>query len=266
MHHFQIDFKMRSLAFAALCGVVALTVYGKLPNVSHLDPINVILDRGGCGAQGPAPDLIGTRPLNWNVTEWVNSEPLRLQDLRGKVVLVRWFMDPSCPHCSATAPALREFHELYHEAGLEVIGMFHGSRRPLDEVRDIVRQQYAYSFPVAIDRETATRHEWTFGGDNCGYSDPYRSATFLLDRRGVVQHVHHEGQYVKGDLAYEEMRWTIERLLMDQERFDELFERIEKETSTEPEWAELELLTKAQQQVALVQIGAADAEVVGPPK
>jgi hypothetical protein len=96
--------------------------------------------------------------------------------------------------------------------------------------------------------------------------DPYRSVTFLLDRRGVVQHVHHEGQYVKGDLAYEEMRRTIERLLMDQERFDELFERIEKETSTEPEWAELELLTKAQQQVALVQMDAADAEVVRPPK
>lgn len=28
-------------------------------------------------------------------------------------------------------------------------------------------------------------------GDDCGYSDPYRSVTILLNRRGTIQHVHH---------------------------------------------------------------------------
>lgn len=44
--------------------------------------------------RGPRPDLIGTRPPEWTLTEWLNSEPLQLADLRGKVVLVRWFTGP----------------------------------------------------------------------------------------------------------------------------------------------------------------------------
>src|SRR5687767_4407940 len=37
----------------------------------------------------------------WQVTQWFNSPPLALDQLRGKVVFVRWFMGPSCPFCSA---------------------------------------------------------------------------------------------------------------------------------------------------------------------
>src|SRR5262245_31643604 len=33
----------------------------------------------------------------WQVSQWFNSPPLALEQLRGKVVFVRWFMGPSCP-------------------------------------------------------------------------------------------------------------------------------------------------------------------------
>jgi len=191
----------------------------------------------------------------------VPAGPLWLDDLRGKVVLVRWFMDSSCPECSATAPALREFDQLYRDAGLAVVGMFHNSERSLDEVREIVRQ-FDYTFPVAIDRQTATRRQWTLGGDDCGYCDPYRSVTFLLDRRGVVRHVHREGRYVKGDTAYERMRAEIERLLMDDPRFEELFSRPGADSFTDFERIELESLATAREQVSLVRAAALD-EVIG---
>ena len=208
---------------------------------------------GGSGATGNAPDLIGIRPGEWKVTEWINSEPLRLEELRGKVVLVRWFMDPSCPDCSATAAALREFDELYRDAGLAVIGMFHNSDQPLDEVREIVRE-YGYTFPVAIDRQTATRHAWCRGGDDCGYSDPYRSATLLLDRRGVIQHAHHQGRYVKGDYDFERMQAEIERLLFDETRLEEIFSGDRHEPLTDVERRELESLAQASERVVNIQI------------
>ena len=47
----------------------------------------------------PAPD--------WPELRWAQGGPLALSDLRGKVVLVRFFTDPDCPYCSATAPALK---------------------------------------------------------------------------------------------------------------------------------------------------------------
>ncbi len=68
----------------------------------------------------------GIRPTRVWVTDrrrpWFDSEPLALQDVRGKVVLVRWFRGPSCPLCSATAPALNRFDEEYRGRGLLVIG------------------------------------------------------------------------------------------------------------------------------------------------
>src|SRR5262245_46755329 len=53
--------------------------------------------------------LVGTTPPEWQVERWLNSPPLTLAGLRGKVVLVRWWT-AGCPYCSATAPALRELH------------------------------------------------------------------------------------------------------------------------------------------------------------
>ncbi|HEY8922832.1 MAG TPA: hypothetical protein VIU64_00555, partial [Polyangia bacterium] len=50
-----------------------------------------------------AAHLVGTRPPEWRASEWLNTAPLRLQDLRGKVVVVRWWT-AGCPYCSASAP------------------------------------------------------------------------------------------------------------------------------------------------------------------
>src|SRR6185503_4479865 len=60
----------------------------------------------------------------WQVSQWFNSPPLTLEQLRGKVVLVRWFTGTSCPFCGATAPTLRALHERYASKGLAVIGMY----------------------------------------------------------------------------------------------------------------------------------------------
>ncbi len=69
-------------------------------------------------------ELLGRRAPEWNAVDWLQSEPLRLADLRGRVVLIRWWTD-TCPMCARSAPALNEFHDLYAKRGLVVIGMYH---------------------------------------------------------------------------------------------------------------------------------------------
>lgn len=64
-----------------------------------------------------ADKLIGTTPPEWEVTNWFNGAPVKLADLRGKVVLVRWWTAPECPYCRATAPALNEFYQNTTSAG-----------------------------------------------------------------------------------------------------------------------------------------------------
>jgi peroxiredoxin len=157
--------------------------------------------------------LIGTRPSEWQVEHWLNSEPLKLSELKGKVVLVRWWTAPDCQYCKATAPALNEFYREYHRRGLEVIGFYHHkSDDPLRaaEVRKRA-DKFGFKFPVATDRDWRTLNQWWL---DTGDRD-FTSVSFLIDRRGVIRFVHPGGQYVKGDKAYAEMKAKIEELLAE---------------------------------------------------
>jgi thiol-disulfide isomerase/thioredoxin len=58
----------------------------------------------------PAPELKGIRA-------WINSEPLTIKELRGKVVLVD-FWTYSCVNCIRTFPYLREWNAKYADDGL----------------------------------------------------------------------------------------------------------------------------------------------------
>jgi thiol-disulfide isomerase/thioredoxin len=158
--------------------------------------------------------VIGTRPPEWEATHWLNSKPLALKDLTGKVVLVRWWTAPGCPYCAATAPALNEFHARYKDKGLVVVGLYHHkSDAPLVPAQ-VKRsaEKLGFRFPVAIDPGWKTLKRWWLGtGDR-----RWTSVSFLIDRRGVVRHVHPGGQYVKGDRAYDALKAKAEELLKEE--------------------------------------------------
>jgi peroxiredoxin len=151
----------------------------------------------------PAPPL--------QVSQWFNSPPLSLEQLRGKVVLVRWFMGPSCPFCSGTAPTLRALHARYAAKGLAVIGMYHHKEAtPLDpeEVAGWVKH-YGYEFPVAIDKDWTTLRRWWLDGHDRSYT----SASFLIDKTGVVRRVHLGGLIAPEGDDITAITADIERLL-----------------------------------------------------
>src|SRR5688572_23083152 len=63
----------------------------------------------------PAPEFTG-------IEKWLNSEPLTMQQLRGKVVLVDfWTYD--CINCINTLPHVKDWHQKYKDQGLVVVGV-----------------------------------------------------------------------------------------------------------------------------------------------
>jgi len=126
-----------------------------------------------------ATTVIGQPAPEWPGLRWVQGGPLSLSGLRGKVVLVRFFTDPACPYCSATAPALNELHEELGPDGLVVVGFYTPKPSPRPTTVERVRrvaQRYGFRFPVAVDDEwRALRRLW-LDRENSGWT----SASLLM--------------------------------------------------------------------------------------
>lgn len=147
----------------------------------------------------------------WQVSQWFNSPPLTLEQLRGKVVFVRWFTAPDCPFCSGTAPTLRALHDRYADKGLVVVGMYHHKDdTPLDphQVEGWVKH-YGYRFPVAIDKDWTTLRTWWLDGHDRAYT----SASFLIDKTGVIRRVHLGGLIAPQGEDIAAIDADVERLL-----------------------------------------------------
>jgi peroxiredoxin len=169
---------------------------------------------GSAGFDNGVRDVVGKPAQAWDVGPWFNAAPLALADLRGKVVLVRWFMSPSCPMCSASAPTLVQLDKRYRDRGLAVIGMYHHKDpEPLDpeKVRGYIAH-YGYTFPVAIDPEWRTMKQWWQKGHP---QREYTSVTFVIDRSGVVRHVHLGGRLAPDSPELAVVEGVVETLLDD---------------------------------------------------
>jgi len=169
---------------------------------------------GGIAKDGE--ELIGTKAPGWETKEWFNSKPLSLDQLKGKVVLVRWWTGPQCPYCAASADALNEFHAQYKDKGFTVVGLYHHksySRLTRKHVRDLIKI-FKFKFPNTIDRDWKYLKQWWL--DDVG--GRWTSVSFLLDQDGIIRYIHPGGKYVKGDKDYSELKTHIEKLLGENEK------------------------------------------------
>jgi cytochrome c biogenesis protein CcdA/thiol-disulfide isomerase/thioredoxin len=145
---------------------------------------------------GPAPELA-------EISDWFNSEPLTLAELRGKVVLVD-FWTYSCVNCVRTLPHLRAWHDEYADDGLVILGVhtpeFAFEADP-GNVGDAV-DDLGIEYPVALDPDYGT---WT------AYQNRFWPAKYLVDRNGDVRYAHF------GEGAYSETENLIRLLLGEEE-------------------------------------------------
>ena len=155
-------------------------------------------------------ELIGTLAPELHASQWINSEPITLDELRGQVVLIRWWTAPDCPFCKASSAALNEWHEKYSQKGLQVLGMYHhknSSPLTLDLVKGYA-QKFGFTFPIGIDKNWDTLRTWWMYEKR-----DWTSVSFLIDKEGVIQYIHPGGDYVKGDKDYQELENKINSLL-----------------------------------------------------
>ena len=135
-------------------------------------------------ADSPA-DVLDRPARAWTFDRWVDTKPLSLASLRGKVVLLRWF-NTGCRYCSHTLPALETLRTTYALQGLVVIGVFHP--KPIHEVSDAFVRKTAHELgfhgPLAVDERWTTLNRWWLDG----YPDRnWTSVSFLIDRDGMVR-------------------------------------------------------------------------------
>jgi thiol-disulfide isomerase/thioredoxin len=119
---------------------------------------------------------------------WLNSPPLTLDGLRGKVVLVE-FWTRECINCIHVLPHTKALYEKYASKGLVVVGVHtpeYDEEHDLASLRDAIGK-YQITWPVAVDNGYRI---WD------AYGNRYWPAVYLIDQNGrVVYHYVGEGNY-----------------------------------------------------------------------
>ena len=131
--------------------------------------------------------------------EWLNSKPLTLTELHGKVVLVD-FWTYTCVNWRRTLPYVRAWAQKYKQDGLVVIGVHtpeFSFEKDLANVRRATKEMDV-DYPVAVDSNYAI---WR------AFDNEYWPALYLIDAKGNVR-AHHFGE---GD--YQKTERTIQELL-----------------------------------------------------
>ncbi len=156
----------------------------------------VLLILSGCAkpreTARPAPELAGA-------FTWLNSPPLRLAELRGKVVLLDFF-EYSCVNCLRTFPYVKEWQKRYADRGLVIIGVhapqYEFSMDPKNVAAAVAR--FGLTYPVVVDSHLAIAES---------YANRYWPRKIVVDAQGLIRM-----DWI-GEGGYVEMELLLQRLL-----------------------------------------------------
>ncbi len=141
-----------------------------------------------------APELTG-------ITGWINGQPITLAELRGKVVLVK-FWTYTCINCIRTLPYVQAWYDRYHDQGFEIIAV-HTPEFAFEKVPANVEKavkDFAITYPVALDPNYQT---WN------AYDNRYWPAKYFIDATGKIRATHF------GEGKYDESEKIIQALLRE---------------------------------------------------
>ncbi|WP_233238292.1 cytochrome c biogenesis protein CcdA [Bordetella sp. LUAb4] len=141
--------------------------------------------------EGPAPALSGA-------VQWLNSPPLDMAQLRGKVVLVD-FWTYSCINCLRALPYVKAWADKYRDQGLVVIGV-HAPEFAFERDADNVKRAAAklgLDYPIAVDNNYAI---WR------AFNNQYWPAHYFIDAQGRIRHHHFgEGEYDQSERVIQQL-------------------------------------------------------------
>lgn len=135
-------------------------------------------------AEGP----MAAEPVG--IYAWINTEPLTLEQLRGKVVLVD-FWTYTCVNCVRTFPYLKLWHSRYADDGLVILGIHTPEFEFEKNYWNVLEatEENGIAWPVAQDNDFET---WK------AYENRFWPAKYLIDQDGIIRYTHFgEGKYAE---------------------------------------------------------------------
>ena len=172
------------------------------------------------------PDVLGyvdagqiPAPAPMGLEGWINSEPLEVEDIRGKIVLLD-FWTYTCVNCIRTLPYLKDWHGKYADEGLLIVGV-HTPEFDFEKLNENVRMATAdlgIQYPVAQDNEYIT---WNI------YRVQAWPSKYIMDGAGFVRYYHRgEGSYANTE--------KVIRFLLEEAGRD--LSHIDPDSAPDPEW------------------------------
>ncbi len=176
-----------------------LTTMIKTIAVTQLGTIGCITRRATSATaelpiEGKLPSLVGA-------IAWLNSQPLTVDGLRGKVVPIN-FCTYTCINWLRQLPYVRAWAEKYKAPGLVVIGI-HTPEFEFEKDIDNVRRastETKIDYPIAVDNDYALWH---------AFGNHYWPALYFIDTQGRIRH----HQFGEGE--YEQSERVIQQLLSE---------------------------------------------------
>ena len=151
--------------------------------LATIDPeadLDTVFENRSAVDKNPLPEL--------TVNEWIDRAPVKLSELRGKVVLLD-FWAHWCGPCRITLPNLTNWHERYKDKGLVILGVTryfgHGNQRPMTPAQELV---YLRDFkkrnglPYGVLVEDGSVNDFNYGVNSIPMS-------FLIDRQGRLRYI-----------------------------------------------------------------------------
>lgn len=153
---------------------------------------------GMIGSTNAAASKTGELASLSSATEWLNSQPLTGDGLRGKVVLVQ-FWTYSCINWLRSLPYARAWAEKYKDRGLVVIGVHapeFAFEKNIENVRRAAKDMRV-DYPIAIDNDFAI---WR------AFKNEYWPALYFVDaKRHLRHHQFGEGEYEQSEKVIQQL-------------------------------------------------------------
>lgn len=114
-----------------------------------------------------------------STSKWINSSPLSMQSLRGKVVLVHFYAF-QCHNCHANFEIYRRWHDTLTEKGVVVVGIQTPEtqrERNFDSVRAAADER-GLEFPIAVDLDSSSWNAW---------GNTMWPCVYVVDQQGYVR-------------------------------------------------------------------------------
>ena len=195
-----------AMGLLVLVSLVVLTA----GHASGRGPLGVVsyavtrLSHTNSGLASPAAENSASAAPEFASGDWINSEPLTLKSLRGRVVLVE-FWTFGCFNCRNTLPSVKEWDARYRDKGLTIVGVHSPEMDDEKELANVRREvaELGIHYPVVTDNDYAT---WR------AYDVSAWPTIFVLDKSGRIRWTH------VGEGAYEETERVIQKLLAEADK------------------------------------------------